>query len=492
MADNFNDTEIEDDDEEQDESELEEEYLEDLELETNANESAKNLSLKNQLTELRKKLRGRLLPVLSPSEKHLVSKGRRKYPNLVKRINSSLKAKQDRLKFFLSILGTIVVVALGLFIVIFLAVAIGAWFDSMFSWLYGGDDSKGISSDTPIMTGANYYGLRAIFRDEEQARADLINQYVDIVDNAIDSVEAGAQDYSLTINIDLPVEYDFASFEELTFASEYPELYTIIAGNGTTNGIVDIVYLNDNPQGTAVELYEQLDAIMYFGLSSELNSEVANLLINYINSNDLYSINSESSGMDNSQIETNIENSINQYFTNASTVRTEKLYIRDYIFSGSDKGINNLVRENYISAIYMPLTNVSVSDFEIVLGGENIDLSTFAITVSDGTNSAIMSAELLDDSDGKGVYYFKAKNMTFSSNKYENIDEDNLSYLANGKSIYNIFTESSESGVDYNIYLQEKSNTENENIKYLTFKDNGGIKLDFSGDFNFAFADSKN
>ena len=116
----------------------------------------------------------------------------------------------------------------------------------MFSWLYGGDDSKGISSDTPIMTGANYYGLRTIFRDEEQARADLINQYVDIVDNAIDSVEAGAQDYSLTINIDLPVEYDFASFEELTFASEYPKLYTILTGDGTTNGIVDIVYLNDN------------------------------------------------------------------------------------------------------------------------------------------------------------------------------------------------------------------------------------------------------
>ncbi len=486
---NINEEEFEDDDKQYgvDVETEDEEDLETRDAELSQKQKAEDRSFRNQLIQLRKSVKGRVFPILSYKEKTLMKKGRKNYPNIVRGINRSLDRKKQILRYIASAIGILALIFLGFFIILVIGSAIAAWFDSMFGWLTGNSDSEGITPDSPIMTGSNYYGIRTIYIDDEQARADLLNEYVVIVENVVDSIESKENDYSLTININIPTNYDYLKFNESTFANEYPELYQLLAGNGANNGIIDIVYALDNPDGTISDTMSQLDNIKYFGLSSDMNSEIAILIKDYINSNDLYTTNTEDeSSVDDSSIESMISTTIDEYFNNATTIRAEKLYVKDYIFA-EDGGINNLLQEDYIMAIYMPKMNVTLTDLEMNVGGKDIDLNEFSITITDGTTNVVMESEILDEE--LGAYYFSAEGFNLSATTFTNIDVNNLGHLSAGVSTWDIIYASQKGESDFNIYLEINTGTTEDSV--YSIKKNGGIQLDFTSNCKFAFADNK-
>ncbi len=437
----------------------------------------------NELRKLRTSVATRFLPFLSFREKALLRRGRKRNSALVRTVETALEINKKAFAAKLKILGIIVLIVLGVALLIFAAVGIAAAIDSLFSWLNGGTGSGGgATSQSPIMSGDNYYGVRTVYRDDEKARNKLIEDYSSLVEDAILSAEESLTDYSLDITIEFPsVDYDYSTFDETTFASDYTDLSAILGLTGS-EGIIDIVYSYDEVDGTASTTNERLDAIKYFGLSADMNEEVGRLIINYINANDLYTTGGDESGSDSSsQVESEIENRITEYFSSASAVRVEKVFIRDYIFE-ADGGITNLVEEEYICAIYMPKSSVSVNRFEMVVGGE-ISLDDMTVTITDGTNSADLVGEIIDqDLD---AYMFSVNNINLTADAFTGIDANNINYLSNGKSIYEILLDET---VDNSLYIENKVGDDGE--EYYSFKADGGIRLDFGGGYTFAFADN--
>jgi hypothetical protein len=344
-------------------------------------------------------------------------------------------------------------------------------------WLFPGDGNGEINSMFGI-TGKDFYGARMIYRDDELASINTIENYVDLVENGIDLADDIP---NVTVNITVPgEEYDYSTYEDGSFQTAYPVLYTTIFD------IAKVVYEVDNSSSySGSSLIECANGILYFGFGEEAIEDVKEVVKSAILSN--YSA-GEGSGNVEEQISSSLETMFNDTKFN---VRTEKLFVKDYIISGDDETIKGIAKQNYVAFIFMPKTNVTFTKFSFAVGGA--DLSEFTIELSNNGNSIALNK---DDSnygsagnDGKkqDSYIYSSGVLTSeSAGGFADIDVNNVDALSEGLSLFDIV----QTIENYETYLE--LSTEAEKQECWTIKLNGIVaKMTNSEAFSFVEFETK-
>jgi len=202
--------------------------------------------------------------------------------------------------------------------------------------------------------GKDFYGVRLIYKDEAKEKEEIINNFISVLRGSINHVESAwkAEDGSLELDIYLELPENVTA-TELILESEgvYKEEYEVVTEMALA--------VNSADGGAGGEsLIEIVDGIQYFGIAgAELNTEVAEVIIEYINSNDSYNY----TGEDDIDSELEIDNGIRNYINQTCVTRTEKLFVEDHMFESESDQLKVTAMRNYVAMIYLTKQNISVN-----------------------------------------------------------------------------------------------------------------------------------
>ena len=479
---NLEEDEEEEDDEELDEEEadeLEEEIEGEIKEEDSKKTRANNRAIENRLKKIRAIAPYRFYPHFTIGERVFLNKARKTHPRQVASLERLMLRRKDvfRLKSMSagSSVPYILIFALILVVAVFVIAALG----SLLSFLSGDDPSDGTASAQFGVNGEDFYGVRVVYTDSELAEIEIVENYINTIQNAVESIESE----DLDITIDFPAEdFDYSTLDLEAFASDYASAYQIFAR------VVDTIYRQDaesmgDTANDELTIQEKIDAIRYFGLNLDLANEIAGVISSHINDQDLYTIQSdEETGEDILAVEQQIADGILLYFTENDFVRLEKYFIKDYIFESAEDMMENIIAEEYVAMIFMPKTQVQFSRFSFIVSLTNLD--TFNLYVQQGSEIVNFTSEQLTSAEdgAESNLYSSADNLNLTAQVYENIDINNLNYLSAGMSLLDILN----GEIDYNIYLNTATNQEEEVI--LTFKQDGVITY-FEAEDDFIFVE---
>ena len=476
LDENLEDEEYEDEEEDQEEEDLAEEAetAQASKAEQKKAKEADKKSVENRLKKILRIAPNRAYPHLTINERIIVNRAKKTHPALVKMIKDTIKLRRSAKNVrFTSILGgsTPVIIIVGMVVVVLLAVAISL------SSIFGGDDGTGGGSSPFGISGRDYYGARFIYTDADRANTDIVSDYVSIIGGAIDRAETNMSTLDITISV--PTEYDYDHFSLSEFSSSYPDLYAILVG------MIDEVYAYDNADSTepATEFFDKVSAIKYFGLNTQLSNEIAPIIYEYINDNNLYTVTVDGSAQsgENADAEQTITDSTTAYLSESQfSIRTEKYYIKDYILDSADSRLVNVESENYVAMIFMPKNAVTISYTSLAISGVTDD---FQISLYHDAQTIGLSELDLTGLVSNGVVYETSRSLSVATNAFTAINVDNLEYLAEGMSLFDILNDL---GRD-NAYLTADTTdgTESEILTYAT----SGVYAQFESSSPFAVYD---
>lgn len=465
----------EDDAEDDEEAEAEEiEEAEELEF-------VQRKLVQNRFRRIKRVAPKRFFPHLTNNEKNIVNQMKQINKAEVRELNNEMaKAKEafwGKVKTALSAIVPILPIALIILVVILVVGLIV----SAIMGIFGGGGSGGGNGMSSVfgITGEQFYGARLIYENEEQSKADMLKSFAGIFGEVESAVETANGNIDITIN--LPTDdYDYLTLDETAFSTEYPDAYQIMFD------LSSLIAENDLVEGEALgtTMSENLDLIKYFGYNSELTPEMASIISEYINTNDLYTIENSDETTDTSSYESLITSeTLNVLSEEKYNIRTEKLYVKDYILEG-DNTMQNIPKENYKYMIFMPKQNVTFTYFSFVF--VDIDYNNFELTLQNaGSSVNFTSRQFTTEGDGGVSYLYETSlNLNVSASTFTDIDTNNLSALSEGLSVYEIVN----SELNSEIYLTDLSAenivTTDTNIK--TIKVNG-LNAEFNSDNAFYF-----
>lgn len=461
-----------------DEGSLLDQLIEQQEIELQQAEEKKQQEIEQKL--LRNKLRkiqrdlGVSRTTLKEKEKKIIKQAK-KFPALkkdIKMINTMLMAnKAKNTSKLMSASPALFYVAIGA-LIIFLIICVVAVVGSIL-----GTDGGKPSSQYGI-TGADFYGARMVYKDDEKATQNMVEDYVEIVEKSIEeiksinSVTISSQTYTFNanVNIDLPVDYDYSTFTqetETTFASA--DLYSIVLD------LSKIVYLADN--GVAYDgtsLTESLNGIKYFGFANkdEFITQLSSSISSKITIENVK--NSAQETVTDSGILNEISNSIKSQFEakfNSADysnlfIRTEKLFVKDYILETDDARISNIEEENYVAMIFMPKNNVTFTGFSFTIS--KTAFTDFKISMKVNGKNVEMTTDNSNISmnEGEEAYIYSSGDIEETVSIFTAIDENNP---LNGISLFDIV----ENIVDYSEYLE--SSLDENSVEVWTYNQGGAV-----------------
>ena len=532
---------VEDDLEEYDDEEAEEtgEESEDGEEDETSDEDEMNAiqkkifeleekRLKEKLPKILQKVQSSQLPIIvNPLDKKSYEKAK-KHKNLkpqVAAIDLALLAKKAQLasKVMSTVAPALPYIGIGALIVLAIIVAIVA-FASMMPWLFPEDDLGGGGAQFGVK-GTDFYGVRTIYTDEELAKVGLLEHYSSIIEdvrtlteeqvyeinrpfdaNGDGTVDAGeTEKYNVSVKFILPEltvaegeKFDYSIFvadDLLTNNADLEGYYNLL------KAMSEVVYASDNATNVIpTDFNEVLSGIKYFGLNnllvntteSNAENDVDDILVNYFANATNYSIiatkegETEPAGITLTEQEitsldliTKIKEKVNSILNGIELIRTEKLFIKDYILE-SDKMMEDVAKENYKTWIFMPNKNVSFEKLSFLVTHE--DLNNFEIKAFNNGNEITFkkgdnNLSDLGTEDGKSntpTYEYVADKLNEQATTFADIDVQNLNALISGNSLIEIVNNSN---IDFNLYL--------ENIEGVyTFK-NTGVSINFMSDLKF-------
>jgi len=528
-----------DDEQEEDDGADEEEYpdWDDGELEPDVEENVNAIKkklmeqeeqrLKPKLKKLNNALNSRQLPYFLPWEKKTLEKAK-KHNNLKKQVKEIyLKFNTIKVKLSSKVFSTIAPILPYILIggLILLAVCVIVYtVASLMPWLFpndsttdGGGGSGEISAQFGV-NGADFYGVRTVYKNDEQSRAALLENYSNIIEEVRDNVltlsktitrnesdgSGGtiAKTYIVSIDIDLSelsteedgvvTKFDFSSFNETTFSTTYNDYYTLL------NSIADVVYKQDSPQALeATTLVEKLDLIKYFGLDDTLidlretdaDIDFDDVILNYFTDSANYTFDvKDSSGNtvslaleDGEKFTSNqIKEKVIEIMESIDKTRTEKLFIKDYIFESESDMMKNIAEENYVAWMFMPKTNVNFSKFSFSI--THGDFDNFEFNLFDNGNEINLTkdnfnwADIGSEDSSTPTYTYVADNVSVSASTFTDINSSNLKELSNGISLAEI---ARNNAINTSAYLTENSEG------FYTFK-TSGVYLTFESDIKFS------
>ncbi len=399
---------------------------------------------------------------LSPMEKRDVKKAKQ-HPELkndINRINLVLTANKAKMVGkLISSSPILFYVAIGVLIV-FLIIAVVAIIGSIMPNLFG---DEGEPSAAYGITGTDFYGVRMIYTDNDKAANQIVEDYVEFVENGIleaeqittVTAENGGENFSVELNVDIivPENYDYSNFNEIEFKEDYLKLYEIVYSLARSD------YETDN--GTAfngASLVECVNGIKYFGYADLTKLEL--ISINSITANSTYvSADDVENKLTDADIQNAISTTLNEHYSTYTGLRTEKLFVKDYILSG-DEMISGVKKENYVAMIFMPRKNVTFTKFSFAVG--SVDLSNCSISV----NGNVLEHDGNNLGNQNNQYYIYSKRTTIQTEQFADIDTNHLNALSTEMSLNDVLKLTN--SLDY--YL-----TSVEGEDYLTIRKNGVV-----------------
>lgn len=278
------------------------------------------------------------------------------------------------------------------------------------------DVGNGVFDTAQGITGEQFYGARIVYRDDEKAVKDLEYYYENLSTNYLSNV---GELTGVTLKIDL--EYSTRP-EEVTALIEI--MANVISGSET-----------------ALSLEESLKLIDHFGYTDyELNS-IRVEFITYITSNldKYYTLDTSYT----KNFETDLEWVFNINYSKLNTI-SKLYYVKDVLLTG-DEMISGLENKNYMAMIYMPRTNVEISEasymFHILEGQENAKINFKMISVDNGTENVIIENEVdsswWGDNEAEQISETEKINLNLSSFISIDHDENILTGVSSYSLIYN-------------------------------------------------------
>ena len=344
----------------------------------------------------------------------------------------------------------------------------------------GGSSFNGIN-------GKDFYGVRMVYKDEEKSKHKIIEDYIDLVGQGVELAEnTTLSNVTLTVNLTMPSEdFNFENFNEAEFAGQYPMLYqTVLKISQTVNKA-------DNGTEAPATLIDSVAGIKYFGLVSvDENSNGVDDITEALQ--DAVLTASTFEGADGTTLsQTDIDNAHNAIKNSISTllndeklkIRTEKLFIKDYILEEDDDTVTGVTKENYVALIFMPKKNVEFTGFSFSAVAS--DLTNLKVSMFNNGEEIYISTDNtnLSVEDGADMFflYSTASNLNIEASTFADIDTNNLNQFNKETSLFDIVKTA-----DYSIYLEEKTNENS--LKYFTIKQNG-VLVKMENDSKFGFVE---
>ena len=424
------------------------------------------------------------------TEKQTIKKAKAhpKLKNEINRINMVfLSNKVKNVSKMMSSSPMLMYVLIGA-LFIFLIVAVIAFVGSIMPWLFPDDNNPDGGSVNSIfgVTGADFYGVRMVYADNDKATKSIVEDYVEFVENGIVEAEqittitAGGTDYDVTLNINhiaMPEDYDYSQFDESEFYNNHSKLHEIVLN------IAKEIYNVDNESNySGTILSECVDGIKYFGFG-DLSVIAPMVAEEIVAVESITAKDGAGNTISDSTILGLIEDAVEQklvenYNSNLDySIRTEKLFVKDYILEQDDSRVSGITKENYVSMIFMAKKDVIFKRFSFAVG--NADLTNFEISME--------SVNLTTDGNNLGSeenqsFIYGSGNVNVSVGAFEDIDVNNLNALADGMSLFDVV----ESVDNYSIYLNNA--TDENSTEYLTVKKNG-VVVEMKNDEAFNFVE---
>lgn len=494
-----------------------ERQLEELDEEERQRQLVERQREKNRLKKILKTAPWRFYPHLTMQEQNFLRRMKKKgHANEVRAIQSAVDLRREAFKMKANTALTTGAPAIGIFaLVIFIIIAIIVIVATLFPWLFPEDENGNKGAASPFgMKGDKFYGARAVYKDENLSRNGLVEQYVDIIKSAADpfkdgkiytDIDISGEIYDVKVTIDLttilPAEnFNYEELDLATFETDYPVL------NGIVSDIAMISYYVDNDIDSTGTLSETLDGVKYFGFNAEMlgttildeNPDVDNNVIEIVYD----TLKSYTTILGKGEGETeystsltldNVKDSANFTFKSdiesllnkeENKIRTEKLFIKDFILEDAESYIENVKKKNYVALIYMSKEDVDFSyishtitidknaDFSVVLTNNGSEIT---LTKGEGENLGN------EEETSELSYMFKSSdNLKQTCNTTTIIDASNLNQFTNESSLFKVVSQAN----DYTIYLQETIDENDE--KVLTYK-TGNMYATFECSAEFYF-----
>ena len=402
------------------------------------------------------------LPLLKPHEFWAVTKGR-KYKEFLPRIATILaKWGAAVVRYFSQLFSTISpalpYIGYACLILIAVMVVIGviasmmppAMLEKLGINLSEEEKQKlGVGNGASSMLGVKgdkFYGVRTLYEDNDKAITRFLDDYYMTISDSftaiteIKTVTVGEEtvDVVVTVKTDTPVlleeGYSFANFDEETFKTENEQIYTAI------KGIADRVYEADKEASaeTPTTLVDTLKQIKYFGFDDNIKEikieekTIEDLVADYVKANYQFThtVRAEE-GEDppvvnqadvKTAIEAEFDGKLSDIFADPKySTRTEKLFIKDYVFNSDSDYVKDLQAANYRAYIFMPKQDVTFNYYSFyVLDADNSQLK---MTLSANGSEVALSGK--EDLDPSMWLYKSGENLNISASAYDYVALEN-------------------------------------------------------------------
>ena len=398
----------------EEEQELEEQESEEqaIEEELTFEEQALRLHMTNQLAKIDQKVKLSQVPILSERDKQTLAQAKKMPDQKLKahtiEVTRWSKIKSFFLKIIQSISPAIPYILYGLAIILAI-IAVAVAIDYIFASIFGGGGTGGGSGSGGGMnsafgaTGKDFYAVRLVYKDDEQASKFILNDYSSIIYDAIDNVQNG-ENYTVTINLTLPEDRN-ADYNEETADEKIKNVM---------RKLVVSAYIYDNPDYdsqaidfSTLTLSKLAEGIKYFGLNTDLvgtfKGEIVSnfLLFNFNQSDGVISyVSTGETEVDAETVKANIASALDAYFATISTVRSEKYFVKDCVLSNNDM-LKDVQQKNYVAMMYLPKRDVRFKTLSIYAYG--IDTENFGVIFN---NQLITKYEEWPVDDDKTMYNY--------------------------------------------------------------------------------------
>ncbi len=336
--------------------------------------------------------------------------------------------------------------------------------------------------------GKDFYAVRTVYKDDEQAKLDIVEDYVIYIESstnkAIEEIKANStyDAESVTANI-IPENYtvqDVLDFNKM----EYDNLRTVLGE------MVNMAYSYDNNVDIAsipasMELIEKINAIKYMGIDSYLQEKFKTIIADGICP--FFHVEDTEHVLVDPTTVTEIPASVNEVLNNAKLVRTEKLYVKDFILQNDDDTMKDILQEQYVAAIYLPKRDLTINHIQLRIWHH--DKATFQAKIVNGTtvyefdNIGGFGSEKLEGIETYGT----TSNIYAQVTAFTNGLQPEVGVTDKETSLLSLAKQAGEGAT----YLEQKADETTGN-SYSTFKIDG-IRLEFDSDqaFNFVEADTE-
>lgn len=217
--------------------------------------------------------------------------------------------------------------------------------------------------------GKDHYGVRLIYKDEEQEKEEIIKNFTSVLGETLENAEAT---FNLDGSLDITLEIATTD-EDVTIPEEGTDEYTVV------KNIALAVNNIDGGGASASNTMEEIaSGITYFGIAGqEMQADVAEAIYTYINENNAYTYTytGTSSQPEEDAIETLIAEIITNYIKTTYNTRTEKLFVEDVMFKSSEDHLKVTSARNYIAMIYLNKNVVIVDHVWMRAIQEDLEIS---------------------------------------------------------------------------------------------------------------------